>query len=124
MKHRINTTKPGDSQKDSGARGEPSPAPGFSHKAQQVTMEKVDLTIFVVLLMGHFSLLFLLPNQVFPLLINFDFLSEYFLIINQYKKPLTKTQRRKQRSFNSTLRFYDICQLKKKTKPRQNFSIL
>lgn len=46
-------------------------------------MEKVDLTIFVVLLMGHFSLLFLLPNQVFPLLINFDFLSEYFLIINQ-----------------------------------------
>lgn len=43
-----------------------------SRISPQVTAEG-GLTIFVVSLTGHFSLLFLFPNQAFPLLINFDF---------------------------------------------------
>lgn len=75
-----------DSQRDTGARAEPSPAPGFPHQAQ-VTAE--GLTIFEVSLTALFFLLFFLPNQVFPLLINFDFqrvLSDYQPVFKNLSK--------------------------------------
>lgn len=84
----------------------------------QVTAEKT-LTVSVVSLTGHFFfLIFFLPNQVFPPLINFD---EW---VSSDKSTDIKTKlKQKSSAFNSTLSFYDICQLKKKTEPRQNSSI-